>query len=193
MTSVALTFDDGVSRWTDPLLDILAAHDAHATFFVLGEHVLERPDIVARAFNHGHEIGVHGWNHDRVRQMDKNTLRARLTRTAVLIEQITGVRPRLWRPPWHESDSAARALATRLGLRLVGVDVDAFDTTTIDDDEIIYRVATSMTERAIVGLHDGIAPNGEPGSGTRKPTVDAVDALLAGGLRSVTVSEMLGL
>src|SRR5206468_1268071 len=62
----AITFDDGPSATLTPkLLDILAAHRIKATFFVIGENVVEHPEIVARAAREGHEIGNHSWSHSQ--------------------------------------------------------------------------------------------------------------------------------
>ncbi len=61
---IAQTFDDGPSeKLTPELLDILAAHHIHATFFVIGENVVQHPEILERAVREGHEIGNHSWTH----------------------------------------------------------------------------------------------------------------------------------
>ena len=61
---VAMTFDDGPSeKLTPELLDILAQHHIHATFFVIGQNVVEHPEILQRALREGHEIGNHSWSH----------------------------------------------------------------------------------------------------------------------------------
>jgi peptidoglycan/xylan/chitin deacetylase (PgdA/CDA1 family) len=61
---VALTFDDGPDPvWTPKILDVLAKHHAHATFFVIGSKVNEYPDLVRRMVAEGHEVGVHTFTH----------------------------------------------------------------------------------------------------------------------------------
>ena len=61
---IAMTFDDGPSeKLTPELLDILARHHIHATFFVIGKNVVEHPEILQRAVREGHEIGNHSWTH----------------------------------------------------------------------------------------------------------------------------------
>src|ERR1700686_4077580 len=62
-TYIAMTFDDGPSeKLTPKLLDLLAAHNIKATFFVIGENLAEHPEIVSRAAREGHEIGNHSWS-----------------------------------------------------------------------------------------------------------------------------------
>lgn len=60
-----LTFDDGpTKKATNKILDILKAENVRATFFVLGKHVKENPDITRRAFEEGHYIANHGYSHN---------------------------------------------------------------------------------------------------------------------------------
>ena len=56
---VALSIDDGPSEATPEILEVLAANDAHATFFVIGQNVLDRPDLARRMLAEGHELGHH--------------------------------------------------------------------------------------------------------------------------------------
>ena len=60
-----LTFDDGPTKSATPkILDILKEEDVKASFFVIGKYVKNHPDIVKRAYNEGHYIANHGYNHN---------------------------------------------------------------------------------------------------------------------------------
>ena len=60
-----LTFDDGPTlKATPKILDILKEEDVVATFFVVGKHVKENPELVERAYDEGHFIANHGYNHN---------------------------------------------------------------------------------------------------------------------------------
>lgn len=60
-----LTFDDGPTlKATGKVLDILKEEDVKATFFVVGKHVKEHPELVKRAYDEGHYIANHGYNHN---------------------------------------------------------------------------------------------------------------------------------
>ncbi|MBN2020385.1 MAG: polysaccharide deacetylase family protein [Sedimentisphaerales bacterium] len=62
--ALVLTFDDGPgSRLTRPILDLLAEHNAKATFFVTGRKLAGREYILREAADRGHEIGLHGYHH----------------------------------------------------------------------------------------------------------------------------------
>ena len=66
----ALSFDDGPSANTPQILDILAAHNIPATFFVLGRNAEHRPDLVQRIHDEGHEIGIHTYSHPNLRHLN---------------------------------------------------------------------------------------------------------------------------
>ncbi len=67
---VALTFDDGPDgRWTPKILDILKAKHATATFFVIGENMQGRPDLVQREVREGDVVGNHTWTHPNIGKM----------------------------------------------------------------------------------------------------------------------------
>src|SRR4051812_7028333 len=72
---LALTYDDGPN---DPhtlhLLDVLAKHNVKATFFLVGRHIQQRPDIVRRIHVEGHEIGNHTQTHPRLPFCDRRDL-----------------------------------------------------------------------------------------------------------------------
>src|SRR5437763_7137601 len=98
---IAMTFDDGPSATLTPkLLELLAAHHIKGTFFVIGENVAEHPEIVARAAREGHEIGNHSWSHPNFAKMSDQRVREQLWRTDSAIQNATGTRPTLMRPPY---------------------------------------------------------------------------------------------
>ena len=60
-----LTFDDGPTTIATPtILDILKEEKVKATFFVIGKSVNKNPEIVKRAYNEGHYIANHGYDHN---------------------------------------------------------------------------------------------------------------------------------
>ena len=98
---VAFTFDDGPeSRFTPKLLDLLKKYNISATFFVLGSKAEKNPGLIRRMNQEGHLIGLHNYVHRTNWFMTPWTIRRELVRSASIIEQITGVRPIYYRPPW---------------------------------------------------------------------------------------------
>lgn len=98
---VALTFDDGPDpTYTAQLLDILKKYDVKATFFVVGWKAKAYPHLIKRMHEEGHTIGLHHYYHTSNWFLPPFVAEWELHRSARIIEQITGVRPVYYRPPW---------------------------------------------------------------------------------------------
>ena len=99
---LALSFDDGPNLTTESkMLDVLAKHDVPATFFVIGNNINEESARnIRRALELGCEIGNHSLTHSMMSQMDEAQVKAEIEATSGLIGQITGQRPKLFRPPY---------------------------------------------------------------------------------------------
>ncbi len=195
MKRAALTFDDGPSEWTPAILDLLAEHDARATFFVLGCCVyVPTDDLVARMIDDGHELGVHGWNHSPVEDLSAQEIFESLAATAERISANGDTVLRWWRPPWHRVTADATAAVERLGLSYCGVTLDGHDVSR-EFDAIVSTIERGLTDGSVVGLHDGVAANGQQVYKHREHTVAAVGWILttlSGEWEFVTVSELLG-
>lgn len=97
----ALTFDDGPDAvYTPKLLDLLKRYDAKATFFVVGSHAENNPELVKRMHNEGHLIGIHNYIHKSNWLMRPATVTKQIMKTDKIIHSITGERTLYYRPPW---------------------------------------------------------------------------------------------
>lgn len=182
---VAITFDDGPGLYTDKLLAALRAADAKATFFVLGEVSAARPAALKRIAAAGHEIANHTWSHRALPSLTDAQVRGELTRSADVIESITGTRPELMRPPY--GSLSARVIGI-LGLRewpIVLWDVDPEDWKYKNADTLYRRILARTAPGSIVLLHD-----------IHATTVAALPRILAEladrGYAFVTVSDLYG-
>src|SRR5947207_4235039 len=126
---IAMTFDDGPSRTLTPkLLDLLAARHIKVTFFVIGENVVEHPEIVARAAREEHEIGNHSWSHPNFAKMSLESIRSQLQRTDDAIKNAAGNRPTLFRPPYGSiTEREKRWIHDEFGYDIILWDVDPLD------------------------------------------------------------------
>ncbi|MEU8123845.1 polysaccharide deacetylase family protein [Spirillospora sp. NPDC049024] len=117
---VALTLDDGPDARSTPLfLDELARLGCDATFFVLGTMLQRSPALGRRIVADGHEIAVHGWHHDNPLRTRPGRVAAEMRRTVRLIEDVCGVSPAWYRPPYGVLSAEALVAARRAGLRPV--------------------------------------------------------------------------
>jgi len=109
-----ITYDDGPSPFTPAILDYLKAKNAKATFFVVGSRVSEYPEITKRASDEGHEIGIHTWSHTQLTTLTNEIVIAELQWTAKAIEEATGKKPKLVRPPQGDHDNRIRSIINQL-------------------------------------------------------------------------------
>jgi peptidoglycan-N-acetylglucosamine deacetylase len=196
---IALTFDDGPNpNWTPRLLDLLAEHDAHATFFMLGSHAQAEPELVRRMVAAGHGIGNHSWSHPNLARTAAAGVREELARTQKTLEQIIGAPVRCFRPPYGARRPAVFRIAREMGLEPVLWNAMTSDWSDSSATRIAARLQAKIDRlqrrglAANVVLHDG---NHRERSGNRGPSVAAAELLLkryAGTHRFVTVQEWMG-
>jgi hypothetical protein len=95
-----LTFDDGPSKLTPMILDILKAKNVKATFFVIGKDDFQSNQLLIRMVREGHSIGVHSWSHKyQVIYQSEQSFMDDFNRLKDHIYQVTGVQPRICRFP----------------------------------------------------------------------------------------------
>lgn len=171
-SGVALTFDDGPDRqFTLSILDHLANTETVATFFVVGELISSNEDVVRRIVDDGHEVAAHGWHHVRHSKLSDHEIQTSLDQTADALQAVTGVFPRLFRPPYGDHDVRLVEMAAKLGQSVWLWSVDARDWERPGSEEIVRRVVENVENGSVVLLHDG--------RGNRWQTVEAVPSVIA--------------
>jgi len=111
----------------------LASKDVKLTFFVIGSRVIENPQTLLKAFNAGHQIGVHTWSHTHLTQQSNEEIIAEIKWTEEAIKQAVGVTPKYMRPPYGDVDDRVRGILTQLGYKIVMWDKDTQDYLTGED------------------------------------------------------------
>ncbi len=115
---VILTFDDGPHpEGTPSVLEILARAGARAMFFVVGEQVRRRPQLLVEITAAGHLVGLHGYRHRLQLRLSAGELRDDLVRGSVAIEDALGSAPVWHRPPYGIYSPAGLKAARAAGLR----------------------------------------------------------------------------
>lgn len=153
---MAITFDDGPHPEGTPLiLEVLAARAAKATFFLVGEQVARRPELARRILAEGHAIGLHGQRHRAHPACRAGALAEDFDRGLAAIEDATGVRPTLHRPPYGLYSPASLGIARARGLQPLlwsrwGKDWRKLTT----PGRIARRVLGSVVSGDVILLHD---------------------------------------
>jgi peptidoglycan/xylan/chitin deacetylase (PgdA/CDA1 family) len=153
---VALTFDDGPHpQGTPAILEILAAHGAQATFFLVGEQVERHRSVAAEVAAAGHGIALHGYRHRNLMRVAPRALAEDLRRAHALIAEATGCAPTVYRPPYGIFTPAGLRIARREGWEPMlwstwGRDWRRWT----DPPTIARRVTTGVVGGDVMLLHD---------------------------------------
>ncbi|MGW0207177.1 polysaccharide deacetylase family protein [Streptomyces sp. NPDC003233] len=180
---VALTFDDGPTRYTAPILGTLERRHAVATFFLIGPRALRYRNVVLREQRDGDAIGDHTVTHSRLTRLTLARVEYELNTAAAQIASVTGHRPTLFRPPFGALNDKVRSAAGAARLSVVMWNVSAKDWKNHNPHLIEHRVLTLVRRGAIVVLHDRYA--------TTPPAVPTiVRTLQSRGYALVTVPQL---
>ncbi len=100
-STLYLTFDDGPTVGiTDATLDLLAAHGAKATFFLIGKNALEHPHLVDRMVREGHTVGNHTFSHVNAWKVKGDDYLADAERCQAALAALPCGQPQYFRPPY---------------------------------------------------------------------------------------------
>ncbi len=185
---VALTFDDGPNpRCTPALLDLLDQHQAKATFFLVGRFVRQHPELAREIAARGHALGNHTQTHPNLFWKSTGGIARELEECQRTIEEVCGVRPRLFRPPFGFRGPHLFPVVRRMEMEVVMWSVTPADWKIQPPEQIAGRVKKAR-KGDIVLLHDG---DYRQTDGDRMHTVKglalALPRFAARGWRCVTV------
>lgn len=184
---VALTFDDGPNaKYTPMLISILKEKNVKATFFLLGEQVKLFPAQAKALADEGHEVACHSLSHKDLRKASKDEIVKEICDAQEIIEQATGKKPKVFRPPYGNSNATVVDVCKSAGIDNIifwSVDTNDWKPGTTKAD-IVAKTTKEARGGAIILLHDRFTKSVEAAG-------DIIDELKAKGYKFVTVSEML--
>jgi len=194
---VALTYDDGPNdSYTLRLLELLARHNVHATFFLIGQFVRQRSQIVREIKDCGHLLGNHTMTHPVLLRLSSIEIQKELADCNASIEDATGESVRFFRPPHGARCSRVLRTAAELGLAPVMWNVTGRDWTPLQPEEILHRVVGKVRTNqqrkkgSNILLHDGgQAHLGVDRSHTLEATKKLLEALPQGVHEFVTIEK----
>jgi peptidoglycan/xylan/chitin deacetylase (PgdA/CDA1 family) len=179
---IALTFDDGPhSVYTPRLLDGLRQRGVHATFFLLGENVEGKEDIVKQMQEDGHLIGNHGYSHVQMNKESVSKACEQIERNNKQIEKITGVRPQYLRPPYG---AWTAELECTTNMTVVLWNKDTLDWKSQSSKKVVRNIIKHVEPGDVILMHDVYPTSVEA-------ALEVIDILTKQGYSFVTVDELL--
>lgn len=186
---IALTFDDGPSKYTPEILRILKEKNAVATFFNLGSQASGSPDRCRAIVDAGCELASHTNAHQNLPTLDRDALRQEISSAADALEQASGVRPQMIRAPYGAFTEVEWARAGDIISTNVLWNIDTLDWERPGAAAITSAVLNGARNGSIVLMHDG--------GGNREQDIEALPGIIDGlrerGYTLVTVSELMRL
>jgi len=153
---VGLTFDDGPSGNTSALLNALRQNGLRATMFNEGQYAAANPGLVKAQVDAGMWVGNHSYTHPHMTQLNQSQMDSEITRTQQAVAAAGGGTPRLFRPPYGETNSTLKAVEAQHGLTEVIWDVDSQDWNGASTDAIVQANAR-LTNGQVILMHDWAA------------------------------------
>ena len=154
---VALTFDDGPTKFTSAIVDTLKKHDVGGTFFFIGNKSKKHPDIVQYVYNNGYAIGSHSMKHDNMVKLTYEQQETDLLQTTAILEGIIEEDVNLYRPPYGSFNPLTENLVHTYNKKIVLWDKDTKDWQTRDAQKIIQYIKSIDATGSIILLHESQA------------------------------------
>jgi peptidoglycan/xylan/chitin deacetylase (PgdA/CDA1 family) len=196
---VVLTYDDGPNPpHTQALLELLERHDVKATFFLKGRNIEAFPELVRSVAQAGHEIGNHSYHHRPMISLSEAAMREELVRTNILIDDLLGYQPVLFRPPYGAQGPGLKLALEDLDMVSIIMSDHGADWEVTESGLIAEAVLETVEPGSIILLHDGHGDVADPlTQDSRSATVAAtgiiIKSLKERGYRFATVGELMAI
>lgn len=178
--TIALTFDDGPSKYTKEIVKLLNEYDANATFFILGNKVENYYDTLAYVLESGNELGNHSYNHKKLTKLSSKELHNQIELTNEVVKKTLDYDIHLFRPTYG---ATSNSLKSNVNMEIVLWNVDTEDWKLRDSKKIYEKAIHDIKDGKIILMHD-----------IYKSTLDALKRILPElkkqGYQIVTVSEL---
>jgi peptidoglycan/xylan/chitin deacetylase (PgdA/CDA1 family) len=152
---IVLTFDDGPNNCTEEILAVLEEENIQAVFFFIGNNACEYSDIVRKAVQSGHSVGVHTQNHLlKFSFSGLKKVKKEVNDGIVTLEKIAGQKIRLFRPPFGVINPIIAKAIRDLDLQVIGWTIRSLDTKTKNGEYLLKKILNRLSAGAIILLHD---------------------------------------
>lgn len=152
---IAISFDCawGVD-YTQKLLDCMADNGVRCTFFAVQFWVEKYPEFVTKIIQAGHEMGTHSRTHSYMSKLSKAQIVDELTTSSKAIEEISGKKVTLFRPPYGDYNNLLIDTCAEMGIYPIQWDVDSLDWKNLSATEIAMRIINGAKNGSIILCHN---------------------------------------
>lgn len=153
--AISISFDCAWgTEYTDEILTALKAADVRATFFMVEFWTEKYADYVKKIDENGHEIGTHSSTHSYMSKQSASEIKNELTTSSQAIEEITGKKVELFRPPYGDYDDELILSCEEMGIYPIQWDTDSLDWKDLSASEILSRVTGKVNSGSIILMHN---------------------------------------
>lgn len=152
---VSISFDCAWGTdYTDEILKALKVSGVRATWFMVEFWAEKYPDYVKKIDSAGHEIGTHSSTHSYMSKQNAEEIKLELTQSSKVIEELTGKKVELFRPPYGDYDDELIKTASELGYYTIQWDNDSLDWKDLSATDIAMRVINNAKNGSIILMHN---------------------------------------
>ena len=177
---VAFTFDDGPSKYTLDIVNILEEYNASATFFEVGYNIKAHPEITKEVSDRGFEVANHTTDHSKLTKLTEAKYLSKINDNNALFKELTGKDMPYLRPPYGSYNDKIKASA---GVPIVTWSLDTRDWESRNKDKVIEMVINNIKEGDIILFHDLY-------ESTRDAVKELMPLLKEQGYQAVSVGEL---
>lgn len=153
---VYITFDDGPDpKYTPEVLLLLKKYNIKASFFLIGEKLIQYPLIVKQIQQAGHTIGNHSFSHKSMKFCSKDRIIKEILDTDNLIQKITHAKPVYFRPPYGRFDPRFKKILQQNGYSMIMWSLLSYDFSADTSEKITKHIIRHIKPGAIIVFHDG--------------------------------------
>lgn len=183
---VSISFDAcWGAEYTDDILDVLDKYGVKTTFFLVNIWLNDYPEIAKEISNRGHELGLHTVSHPHLNNLSEDEIRKELVENRALIEQLSGQKAYLFRPPFGEYSNKVINVANSEGIVTIQWSIDSLDWVEgKGTNEIVDRVLKDVNPGDIILFHNN-------GTHTAEAIVPIIEKLQADGYEIVPISQLI--
>lgn len=153
---IAISFDDGpAANYTKEILQVLKNENVKATFFCIGNRIAGNENVLQQINSEGHLIGNHSYSHHFWFDMySAKKMQEDLVQMDKEMERVTGLKPKLFRPPYGVTNPNVKKAIIKGGYIPVGWTVRSMDTVIKDENKLLGKVNAGIEPGAVFLFHD---------------------------------------